>query len=124
MEAAGEEFAEVVHHPAGDGGVIHHQQIAARQTEPAVDVPLGAGLFQILVGQHGAPAARAADRQFHRQHGHAHHEQAEQVEENEVAAAVLAGDVGEAPHVADADGAARAHQQEAQPGAEGFSLHF
>ena len=99
------------------------QQEAANQAEPAVDVPFLTGLFQRLIGEHGAPAARAADRQFHRQHGHAHHEQAEQVEENEVAAAVLAGDVGEAPHVADADGAARAHQQEAQTGAEGFAFH-
>ena len=39
-------------------------------------------------------------------------------------AAVLSGNIGEAPHVADADGASGAHQQEAQPGAEGFSLHF
>ena len=124
VEAAGEEFSEIVHHPAGDGGVIHHQQIAARQTEPAVDVPLGAGLFQILVGQHGALAAAAAHRQFHGHHGDAQQQQAHQIEQDEVAAAVLAGDIGEAPHVADADGAARAHQQEAQPGAEGFSLHF
>ena len=51
-------------------------------------------------------------------------QQADEIEQDEVAAAVLAGDIGEAPDVADADGAARAHQQEAQPGAEGFSFAF
>ena len=50
-------------------------------------------------------------------------QQADQVEQNKVAAAVLTGNVWEAPDVADADGAACADQQEAQPGAEGFSFH-
>ena len=39
------------------------------------------------------------------------------------AAAALTGNIRELPHVADADGAARAHQQEAQTGAEGFAFH-
>ena len=123
VEHAGEELAEVADHPAGDGGVVHHQQVAADQAEPTVDMPLGAGLFQGLVGQHGALASGAAHCQFHGQHGDAHGQQTDQIEQHKITAAVFTGDVRETPDVADADGAARAHQQEAQPGTEGFSFH-
>ena len=50
-------------------------------------------------------------------------DQKEQVEQHKCAAAALTGNIRELPHVADADGAARAHQQEAQTGAEGFAFH-
>ena len=71
---APEEFIKVIHHPTGDGGVVHHKQAAAQHAEPAVDVPLLARLFEGLVG--------------------------------------LSGDIGEAPDIADADGAAGTDQQE------------
>ena len=86
-------------------------------------MPLGAGLFQRPIAQHRALAAAAAHRQLHGQDRHAHHQQADEIKQYKVAAAVLADDIGEAPDVADADGAACAHQQKAQPGTEGFSFH-
>ena len=113
-EGAAGELEEVAQHPAGHGGVVHHQQVAAYDAHPAVDVPLAAGLFQGLVAQHGAFSAGSAYSQFHGEHRHAHDDEEQQVEEHEYAAAVDAGDVGEAPHVAYADGAAGAHQQKAQ----------
>ena len=122
-EGAEGEAAEVAHHPARDGGVVHHEKAAAQKAEPAVDVPLLARLFQGPIGQHRALAPGPAHRQLHGQHGDAHDDQADEVEEDEVAAAVLAGDVGEAPDIANADGAARTHQQKAQPGPEGFTFH-
>ena len=61
-ERAGQEFPEIIDHPAGDGGVVHHQQEAAGQAEPAVDVPLLAGLFKVLVGQDGALCCRRGPR--------------------------------------------------------------
>ena len=88
-----------------------------------MDVPLGLGLFERLVGEDRALAARAADGQLHRQHGNAHDEQAQNVKENKIAAAVFARHIGEAPDIADADGAARADEQEAQTGAERFAFH-
>ena len=42
VERADEEFSKVADHPAGNGSVIHHQHHAAKQAEPAVDVPLRA----------------------------------------------------------------------------------
>ena len=107
-EAAGEEFAEVVHHPAGDAGVVHHQQAAADHAEPAMDVPLLTRLFEGLIRPHRTFAAGAADGQLHRHNGDAHDDKADEVEQDEVPAAVLAGDGGEAPHIADADGTAGA----------------
>ena len=118
VELAGQEPAKVAHHPAGNRRVVHHQEVAADQAEPAVDVPFLAGLFEIFVRQYGALFARAAHGQLHRQHRHAHHEQADQIDEDEKAAAVFAGDIREAPDVADADGAAGADEQEAQSGTE------
>ena len=66
VELAGQEPAKVAHHPAGNRRVVHHQEVAADQAEPAVDVPLGLGLFERLVGEDRALAARAANGQLHR----------------------------------------------------------
>ena len=86
-----------------------------------MDVPLGLGLFERLVGEDCALAARAADGQLHRQHGNAHDEQAQNVKENKIAAAVFARHIGEAPDIADADGAAGTDQDEPQTGLEGIT---
>ena len=88
-----------------------------------MDVPLLAGLFQGLIAQDGAAPTGAAHRQLHGQDGDAHDEQADQVEQDKVAAAVLTSNVREAPDVADPDGAACTDQQEAKAGAEIFSFH-
>ena len=48
-KGARQEAAEIADHPARHGGVIHHQQIAARQAEPAMDVPLLPRLFQLFI---------------------------------------------------------------------------
>ena len=108
----------VVHHPAVDGGVIHHQQAAPGQAGPAVPVPLAALGFQRPVGGAGAAAARTPHGQLHRQHRDPHAEQEQQIEQHKHTAAALAGQGGEPPDIADADGAARADQDEAQPRSE------
>ena len=123
IEHAAGELEKVAQHPAGHGGVVHHQQAAARHAEPAVEVPLAAGGLQGLVAQHRAFAAGPAHRQLHGEDGHTHCHQEQQVEQHEHPAAVLPGDIGELPHVADAHRTPRAHQQKAQPGLETIPIH-
>ena len=123
-KAPAQEFPEVVQHPAGDGGVVHHQQITADDAEPTVYVPLAAGFFQGLVSSNSALAAGAAYGQLHGQDRHAHDEQKQQVNQNEQTAAVLSGDVGKFPNVADANGTSGADQNEAKAGFKAFSFHF
>ena len=122
-EGAGEELPEVAEHPAGDRGVVHHQHVVAQHAQPAVDVPFGAGLLQRLVGFDHALAAAAANREFHGHDGDAHDDEEQQIEDDEDAAAVRAGDVGEFPYVADTDGAACADEQEAKSRFKIFSFH-
>ena len=88
-----------------------------------MNVPFGAGLFQRFIGENGTLVACAADSQLHCQYRNAHNEQAQNVEENKIAAAVFARYVGKAPDIADADGAAGADEQEAKTGTEGFAFH-
>ena len=59
-----------------------------------MDVPLLARLFEGLVGLYGAFAAGAAHGQLHRHNGDAHDDKADEVEPDEVPAAVLAGGNG------------------------------
>ena len=120
---AGGELIEVADHPAGNGGVVHHQKIAAPDCKPAVDVPAGARLFQGLVALNGAFPAAPAHRQLHGQYGQPHDDQKQQIQQHKPAAAVLPHHIGKFPDVADAYGAARADKQEAQPGFKRFSFH-
>ena len=113
MEAANQEFAEIIYHPAGNGGVVHHQHYAAEQAEPAVNVPLAALALKIPVRQNRAAFARAAYRKLHREHRHAHYKQADEIDQDEKAAAVLTRHIREAPDIADSDSAARADKQKA-----------
>ena len=78
-----------------------------------MQVPLAAFGFQRTVGCARAAMARTANSQLHGKHRCSHQNQEQQVEQHKYAAAVLAGDIREAPDVADADGAACAHQQKA-----------
>ena len=122
-KGAASELEEVAQHPAGDRGVVHHQQIAAGNAEPAVEMPFAALRLQGFIAQHRAFPAGTAHRQLHGQNGHAHQSQRQQVKQYEHAAAVGAGDVRKFPDISDADGTARADQQEAQPGLEVFTFH-
>ena len=109
-KAADKEFIEVIHHPTGNGGVVHHQKAAAQHTEPAVDMPLLSRLFQRFVCLNGTFPAGAPHGKLHRHDRNTHDDKADEIEQNEVPAAVLTGDIGEAPDIADADGAAGADQ--------------
>ena len=109
-EGAVDVLEPVVHHPAGNGGVIHHQQGTASDGHPAEPVPFRALGFQSIVGEGGAPSGRAADGELRRHDRDAEDDEEEEVDEHEDGAAVLPADVRELPDVADADGAARGHQ--------------
>ena len=90
-----------------------------------MDVPVASLPFQGLIAPDGTLPAGPAHRQLHGQHRQAHDDQKQQIHQHKPPAAVLAHHIGKLPHIADAHGAARAHQQEAQPGLKGFSfLHF
>ena len=117
-----EHLDEVQDEPAGDGGVEHHEQVVARHAEPAVPVPLGALWLQLLEGAQDALLAGPAHGELHDHDGQAHDDQEKQVHQHQGSAAVLAHDVGETPHIAQADGAAGRDQDEAQPGRKFFSL--
>ena len=88
-----------------------------------MDVPFLARLFQCLIGPHRALAGGATHRKLHGHDGQTQDDQEHQIKQHECAAAALTGNIGELPHVADADGAARGKQDEAQAGLQGFSFH-
>ena len=87
-----------------------------------MDVPLAARWLQRLVRATRRAVARTADRQLHREHRQTHKHQKNQVEQHKNAAAVLPCDGREAPHVANADGTARADQNEAKAGTKALTL--
>ena len=123
---ADEELHEVVDHPAGDDRVEGHQGNIAQQADIAVDMPLLARLFQLLVHLDRAGLRRAAHGKFHGHGRKAEEQQAQHVHKHEAAAAVLTGHPRELPHVAAANGASCAEQNKAEAAAESFSLiiHF
>ena len=109
-------------HPARHRGVEHHEQVVADQAKPLDAVPLGALGLERVVAAGDALLACAAGGELHHQDRQAEDEKKHQVHKDERAAAVLAGDIGEAPDVAQADGAACAYQDEAEPRGEFLAL--
>ena len=66
--------------------------------------------------------AGTAHGELHHHDGQAQDDEEYEVHQHERRAAVFARDVGEAPHVAQTDGAPRGNQDEAQTRAEPFAL--
>ena len=120
---ADEEPIEIIEHPARHSGVKGHEHIVAQHGKDAVPVPFGPLGLQLLIGLDAAFAAGTANGKLHGQHRNAHHRQEKHIQQHKQAAAVLADHIGEAPHVADADGAPGTEQQKAQSGTEFFTLH-
>ena len=107
-------FDAVKHQPAGHRGVEHHQQVVARDAEPAVPVPLASLGFQRLEGLGDPPLASPAHRELHDHHRQAKNQQKQQVDQHKGRPTVLPCDVREAPHVSQADGTSRGDEHEAQ----------
>ena len=124
LKGPGQKLDEIAQHPAGHGGVVHHQQIVRADGHPAVEVPFAAARFQRPVAAHRALPRGPPHRQLHRQHRRAHNDQKQQIEQHEDPAAVLPGDKWEFPDVPDPDRAARAHQQKAEPRLEALPFHI
>ena len=100
--------------PARDRNVEHHEAVAAHKRKPAYAVPVRALGFKVAQGiAHVAPG-RPAYGKLHGQDGYAHDQKEENVDQNKESSPVLACDVGEAPHVAKADGTACGKKDKAQ----------
>lgn len=121
-EGAIDEFPEISKHPAGYRRVVHHEQIASKDAEPSMDMPLRTRFLQRGVALDCAFSARAAHSQLHRHDGDAHQHQKEQVKEDEYRAAVFACHIGEFPYIPDPDRAPCTDQQKAQTGLEAITF--
>ena len=106
---------EVVERPARDDRVVAEQQEGAEHAPHAEDGPPRARGFPERAD--GALLRPPADQQLRHHDRHPDHQDADQVDEDERAPVVVPGDVGEAPEVAQADGAARGGEDEAGAGA-------
>ena len=78
----------------------------------------------MLIHFRGASLGGAAHGELHGHDRQAQHYQADKIDQNEDGSAVLTGDIGEFPDVADTNGTACRQQDEAKTAAQMFSLHF
>ena len=121
-ELPGGELRHVGEHPTGHRGVEHHEQIAPGDAHPFVLVPVSARRLQHVEGPGDGALGAAAHGELHDHDGQSQDHQEDEVHDEEGRAAVLAGDVGEAPDVAEADGAAGGDEDEPQTTAESLTF--
>ena len=120
-EGACQGAEEVLQGPAGDDRVVAEDEKAGGDGEPAGEAPVRGGRGA-LVGGHRIALGAAAERQFGDHDGRADQGDADQVDDEKGAAAVLPGDVGEPPDVAQTDGGADGRQHEAPSRGPGLPL--
>ena len=113
VERARAHLHHVRQHPAAHRGVEHHENQASDEAPPAEPMPAPRRL-QGVEGQGGGLLAGTTHRELHHHDRQAQNHKEQQVEQDERRTAVLAGDVGEAPDVAQADGATCRNENEAQ----------
>ena len=123
VKCARKEFYEVIEHPTGYGRVVHHEQIASDDAEPAVNVPLASLRFQCLIALDGTLTTCASDSQLHREDRNAHNDQEDQIKEDEHSSTVLTRNERELPHITDTDRTSGGHQQESETRFKILSFH-
>ena len=119
---ADQELNKIIDHPAGDDGIERHQGDVAKQGKVAVDVPLLAFLFQLVIHPDRACLGGTAHREFHDHRGQAEQKQAQNIHQHKAAAAELTGHPREFPYVAAADRTSGTQQNEAKAAAESFTF--
>ena len=124
LRLAGQEADKVINDPAGDDGIERHQRDIAEEGDIAVDVPFLSLALELLIHVDGAGLCRAADGKLHRHDRQAQNQQADDIKQDESAAAILAAHPRELPHVSAADRAAGRQQDKSQPGTQSFSFHL
>ena len=105
---------KIPQHPAGDGGVEHHQNIAARHGYIAVGPPFFILGYQHMIHPDGTLLTGTAHGKLHGQHRQAHDQQEKQINQHKSAAAILSGHIGKLPDVAHTDGTACAEENETE----------
>ena len=115
---------KILQQPAGDGAVAHQQDDIARHSHITMDMPLAALGLQLLIHFHRALLGCAAHGKFHAHNGQTQQDQTSQINQNENRAAVLTGNIGKFPDVANTDGTSGTEQNKAQTAAKMFALHI
>ena len=115
MKGPCDKAEKITQHPSGNRRVIHHEHIAAKDTEPAVNMPFAPRFLQCFIPQHRALAAGSSDGQLHRQYRNSHTQQEYQIQDDKNAATVLSCHKWKTPDVSNTDGTACCHKQEAKP---------
>ena len=113
MEILEEISLGVEQEPSRDVGVVHHEDEAAGEEDapqhcPKPLVPVG----QLVEGVDQVGPASPAHGHLRKEDGEGEEGQEEEVEEHEDASPVFAYDEGEAPHVAQSDGATGGEEDE------------
>lgn len=117
-EPDGDGLEDVGEHPARHVGVEGHDEHGGGQPSPAHHGPELLSGHHLAVGLDGVEAHPAADDVLHHHDGDAHQGHRQQVGQHEGRAAVGAGQVGELPDVAQADGRTYGGGESAQRGCE------
>jgi len=102
-KGSGAHKIKIVEHPAGDGGVVHHQKIGTDKGKDSAPMPAGALRRKHAAFVDGAGAAGAAYRELYGKQRNAEYKQEKNVYKDKDTAAVQAGDIRKFPDVADAD---------------------
>ena len=106
MEISPDKLHKVIKQPAGNGGVIHHQDIVAGDVEPFCQVPLASLGLQCLIGKGYGFLGCTAVGKLHHHDGQAEDHQKHQINQYKSRSAVLSHDIRKAPHISETDGTA------------------
>ena len=114
-------FGQILDDPAADDRIIGHDQYGDNGVDPAAEAQSGP-IAEGLIRADGAFAGHAADGGFDDNHRIAEGHGQDDIDQQENAAAVLCGQIGEAPDVPQPDGRARRGKDEADFARKGASF--
>ena len=118
----GQEAVEIIQNPTSDHGVKGHQANVAEQGQITVDMPFLTGSLKFLIHTGGTCLRGTTHGELYHHDRQSQQKQADDINQDKPAAAVLAGHPREFPDIAAADGTARTQENESQPGGQMLTM--
>jgi hypothetical protein len=112
----------VSHHPPGDRRIIHHQHIAADNTDPFEPVPSRSSRLGHLKSLCRTLLCSAADGKFADHDRNSHNGEKHEIDHDKSRSAVLSTEIRKFPHISDPDGASGRNKYKAKARTEFLTL--
>ena len=122
MQRSRQHKPAVTQHPSRDGNIKHHENVVTYRAHNTESMPPGPTGFQLFQGVCHITLCGTSHGKLHNEYRKTDENQKKQIYHQKYSTAILAGNIGKTPYIAESYGAAGGKKQKTQSAGELFTL--